>query len=80
MQEPNHLRVKVGTAVTTVVLGCTLLLFDWESAAGEGHQTVFSGVRPTVKAYLNRLYNRKPAAQAQQHQQQGSDSIKPSGS
>ncbi len=79
MQEPPnpaHLRIKVGTAVATAALAGALLLFDWDSAAGGGHQTVFSGVRPTLKAYLNRLYNRKPAGQPRQQQQQGSDSSK----
>lgn len=74
---PAHLRVKAGTAVVTVALAVGLLLFDWDSATG-GHQTVFSSVRPAVKAALNRLYGREPSAQQQQQrqqrQQQGGDS------
>ena len=50
---PAHLRLKAATAVVTVALTAGLLLFDWDSATG-GHQTVFSGVRPAVKAALSR--------------------------
>lgn len=64
---PAHLRLKAGTAVVTVALTLGLLLFDWDSASG--HQTVFSGVRPAVKAALNRLYGRGGQAAAEQQQQ-----------
>ena len=71
---PVHLKLKAGTAVVTVALAAALLLFDWDSQTG--HQTVFSSVRPTVKAALNRLYGREGAngQQQQQQQQQGSGS------
>lgn len=65
-----QLRVKAGTAVVTGVALATLLLFDWNRATA-GHPTVFSGIRPAVKAALNRLYGvEPPQAQAQQQQTQ----------
>lgn len=68
---PAHLKLKAATAVVTVALAAGLLLFDWDSQTG--HQTVFSSVRPSVKAALNRLYGRG-GADGQQQQQQGSSS------
>ncbi len=65
---PAHLRLKAGTAVVTVALTLGLLLFDWDAASG--HQTVFSGVRPAVKAALNQLYGRGAQTAAEQQQQQ----------
>ncbi|KAL4425597.1 hypothetical protein ABPG75_009613 [Micractinium tetrahymenae] len=65
---PAHLRLKAGTAVATVALTVGLLLFDWDAASG--HQTVFSGVRPAIKAALNRLYGRDSQAPTEQQQQQ----------
>lgn len=62
---PAHLRLKAGTAVATVALTVGLLLFDWDSATG-GHETVFSSVRPAVKAALNRLYGRQTGGSGQQ--------------
>lgn len=62
---PNHLRLKAATAIVTVALTAGLLLFDWDAATG-GHPNVFSSVRPSLKAALNRLYGRDGAAAAQQ--------------
>lgn len=42
--------IKVGTALLTAVVLTGLLLADW------GPNTVFSGIRPAVKAQFNRLY------------------------
>eukprot|EP00884_Botryococcus_braunii_P018347 jgi/Botrbrau1/5196/Bobra.0172s0064.1 len=45
-----HRGIKVGTALLTAVVLTGLLLADW------GPNTIFSGIRPAVKARLNRLY------------------------
>jgi hypothetical protein len=42
--------IKVGTALVTVAVLTGLLLADW------GPNTVFSGIRPAVKARLNQWY------------------------
>ena len=84
MEEPptaKHLRLKAGTAVATVAVTLGLLLFDWDLATG-GHQTVFSGVRPAVKAALNRLYGRggQPERQQSSSSDRGSSSSSAPGS
>lgn len=66
---PAHLRLKAGTAVVTVALAVGLLLFDWD-ASSRGPKTVFSNVRPTLKATLNRLYGREGQPAGPQPQQQ----------
>jgi hypothetical protein len=74
---PAHLRLKAGTAVVTVALTIGLLLFDWDAASG-GPKTVFSSVRPTIKATLNRLYGRDRAPVGAQQQQQQQEQQQPS--
>ena len=49
-----QLRIKAGTAVTTAAVCAALLLYDW------GPDNVFSGVRPAIKAVLNRVYGVRP--------------------
>ena len=46
-----------GTAVVTVVLTATLLLYDWK--AGNGHATVFDDVRPLLRSALGRVFGSK---------------------
>lgn len=46
-----------GTAVVTVVLTATLLLYDWK--AGNGHATVFDDVRPLLRSALGRIFGSK---------------------
>lgn len=67
---PAHLRLKAATAVVTVALTAGLVLFDWDSAAG-GHQTVFSGVRPAVKAALGRYFYTSGGQQGSGDAQEG---------
>ena len=72
-----QLRVKAGTAVLTVAIVAALLLHDWDKAAGGGPPTVFSSVRPAVKAWVNRVYGvggtqqQQEQRQRQQQEQQG---------
>ena len=51
---PFQSRLKAGTFVITSVAAFALLLHDW------GPNNVFSGVRPAVKAALNRAYGIEP--------------------
>lgn len=53
-----RLRVKAVTAVITTLTAASLLVFDWD--ASQGHETVFSGIRPALKKVLNRAYGVEP--------------------
>ena len=78
MAEPPtqfQLRVKAGAAVATAGPLALLLLFDWDKASGG--RTVFSSIRPTLRAAANWAYGveqqqqQKQQQETQQQQQQG---------
>ena len=50
-----------GTAVATVVVTTSLLLYDWK--AGTGHPTVFDHVRPIVRSAVARIRGDKSSGQ-----------------
>ena len=56
---PGQLRIKAATAVTTVFALGILLLHDW------GPNNVFSGIRPALKSYFNRIYGVTPNQQGE---------------
>jgi hypothetical protein len=58
-----QLRVKAWTVVLTTATIAALLLNDWDAATGR--ETVFSGIRPTIKNALNTIYGVKSSQEPQ---------------
>lgn len=54
LSKKGELRIKALTAGVTSALLVVLVLTDWDSIIG--HPNLFSGVRPVVRGFFNRVY------------------------